>query len=102
VKLKVIEVCYDVASIPGCNPSNPPDARATRFRDAAQRVVEDALLLAGVGAGVGSDVGDGEVRFRLAVNDFDAAERAIWEAVWSTPYAKIREILRYWDADLAA
>ncbi len=99
---KIIEVCYDVDAIPGCVSTNPSDPKALSFRDAAQRVVEDALLMADLGAGVDAAIGAGEVTFRMVVADFEAAEHAIWEAVWGTPYHKIREILRYWEANLAA
>lgn len=99
---KVIEVCYDVENIPGCASQNPQHPTALSFRDAAQRVVEDALLMADLGAGIDVSVGAGEVTFRMVVADFDDAEAAIWEAVWNTPYNGIREIMRYWEADLAA
>ncbi|MEJ1991536.1 MAG: hypothetical protein P8X50_07410 [Maritimibacter sp.] len=99
---KVIEVCYDVDRIPGCSNQNPQNPTALSFRDAALRVVEDALLMADLGAGIDASVGAGEVSFRVVVADFEEAERAIWDAVWNTPYHAIRELMRYWEADLAA
>jgi len=100
--IKVIEICYDMAAIAGCQPGNPADPRALRFRDAAARLIDQELLLAGLGAGASLELGPGEVCARFAVSDFDAAEAAIWRAVEGTPYACIREILRYWEADAAA
>jgi len=99
---RVLEVCYDLSRIPGCNPANPHDPRALRFRDSAAHFVEAAMVDAGLGACVGAEASSGEVSFRLAVTDFDAAEAEVWHAVEASPYAAIREILRYWDADAAA
>lgn len=99
---KVIEICYDIARIPGANAHNALDKRALRFRDAAAQLIEAALLEEGLGACIGQDVRDDEVSFRLAVSDFDDAEAAIWRAVEATPYAGLREILRYWDHPAAA
>ena len=98
----MIEVCFDMAGIPGANPANPLDPRALRFRDAAARLIDTALLSAGLGTQVGTDAGAGDVTVRLAVTDFDAAEGALREALADTAYAQIREILRYWETEAAA
>lgn len=98
---KILEICYDLAT------SNEAlrtmgSRRARAFRDAAERVVGRALVAADLGGVVGSDAGFGEVRLRLWVTDFEAAENVIRRATLATPFGAFREVLCYWDAPTAA
>jgi hypothetical protein len=93
---KMIEVCYDLAASQSAL-HRVRSRGAHAFRDAAARMIGGAVLAAGIGLLVTAEDGFGEVRLRLRVTDFEAAERAICRATAATPFAEYREILRYWE-----
>lgn len=96
MKQKMMEICYDLAAAAG--PLNAMQSRGARgFRKAAERVVGRALVAAELGGVVDAEAGFGELRLRLRVTDFEAAERVIRRATSATPFAEFREVLCYWD-----
>ena len=100
--LKTIEIYYDIATIPGCDPTHPMDPKALPFRNAAMTLIEAALVNAEAGEWEGAEIGMGEVNFGFEVKDFDRAETIVRQTVAGTPYANIREITRSeYDPDLA-
>lgn len=95
---KVIEICYDLAaSQSALHVMGSRGAHA--FRDAAAQIVGTAVLAAGLGMMISAEDGFGEVRLRVSVAEFEAAEREICRATCATPFAEFREILRYWEDD---
>ncbi|MEM6973861.1 MAG: hypothetical protein AAF577_13750 [Pseudomonadota bacterium] len=97
---KSIEVCYDIAEIPGLGPD---DLRgALDFRNAASALIEAAVEEAGIGAWEGTEIGGGRVSFGFQVHDFERAEALVRQTVAGTEFAKIAEIERnVWDDDAA-
>ena len=96
---RVLEICYDVASIPGRNPHNPADPRVFRFRDAAMARIDEVLHGDGLGHGLGADLEDDRLRLRFRVADFDAAEARVGAVIDKHTLARPVEVLRYWDTD---
>lgn len=99
---RVLELCYDIAAIPGCNPLNPADPRVLRFRDKAQARIDAALFEDGLGHGIGADLEPDRLRLRFVVMDFEAAEARVTGAMDDTPWGVPQEVLRYWDAQAVA
>lgn len=99
---RVIEICYDLNAIPGRNPDNPVDPRVLRFRDAAMARILDVLEGEGLGRSLGADVEYDRLRLRFAVIDFDAAEIKLDSELSGTAWDHPVEVLRYWDAKVAA
>lgn len=99
---RVLEICYDIAEIPGRNPHNPVDPRVLRFRDGAQARIDAALFEDGLGHGIGADLEPDRLRLRFVVMDFEAAEARVTWALDETPWGPPQEILRYWDAQAVA
>lgn len=99
---RVIEICYDLDAIPGRNPDNPADPRVTRFRDAAMARLLEVLEGNGLGRCLGADVEFDRLRLRFAVVDFDAAEVTLDSELGGTAWDHPVEVLRYWDARVAA
>ena len=96
---RVLEICYDVASIPGRNPHNPADPRVFRFRDAAMARIDEVLLDDGLGHGLGADLEDDRLRLRFRVMDFEAAEARVGSVIDKHTLARPVEVLRYWDTE---
>lgn len=94
---RVLEICYDIASIPGRNPHNPADPRVFRFRDAAMARIDQVLLDDGLGRRLGADLEDDRLRLRFVVEDFDAAEERVGSVTNRFTLARPVEVLRYWD-----
>ncbi|MEM9032692.1 MAG: hypothetical protein AAGB18_08595 [Pseudomonadota bacterium] len=94
---KSIEIYYDIASIPGCDGSNPEDPRAVPFRDDARELITDALAKARLGTPEGAEIGMGEVNFGFEVRNCELAEAMVRKAVQGTPFAGIREIVHFED-----
>lgn len=86
-----IEIYYDINRIEEI--SGDP-VRALDFRNAAMMHIESAMEKAGAGHWSGAESGGDEVNFGFEVEDFDAAEAVVREAVTETPFANIREIKR--------
>ena len=88
------EICihYDIAGIPGTCADGP--VAALSFRNAAKRLVEAALVSAGLGQWVHSEIGDGEVSCAFETDDPEGAEECARGALAGTPYAGLREITR--------
>lgn len=93
---RVLEICYDIAAIPGRNPHNPADPRVFRFRDAAMKRIDEVLIDDGLGRGLGADLEDDRLRLRFAVEDFDAAEARVGSVIDRSTLARPVEMLRYW------
>ena len=87
--MKSIEIYYNIADLPGDFRD-----RALDFRNAAMERIEAAMIKAGVGEWEGAEIGMGEVNFGFAVEDFDAAEAVVRDAVAGTEFEGIREISR--------
>jgi len=96
---RVLEICYDIASIPGHNPHNPADPRVLRFRDAAMRRIDEVLLDDGLGHRLGADLEDDRLRLRFAVEDFDAAEARVGSVFEQSALVRPAEMLRYWQKE---
>ena len=96
---RVLEICYDIAAIPGRNPHNPADPRVFRFRDQAMERIGAVLGDDGLGHGLGTDLDDGRLRLRFQVMDFDAAEERLDNALDRSALGKPVEVLRYWDVE---
>ena len=92
---KSIEIYYDIAEIPGIEDRSAFSSEALDFRNAAMDHIEQALNAADAGEWAGAEIGAGEVNFGFCVEDFDAAEAIIYQAVSGTRFAKIREISRH-------
>jgi len=99
---RVIEICYDLDAIPGRNPDNPVDPRVLKFRDRAMARIDEVLDCDGLGRGIGADVEFDRLRLRFVVMDFDAAEIRLDKELCGTAWDRPVEVLRYWDAKLAA
>lgn len=98
---RVIEIVFDVVTIPGINPNNAVDPRALRFRDATLVRVDEALGQDDLGHALEADIIAGDLILRFMVQDFDAAEARIKEALGEGQKSSYRELNRYWE-DLAA
>lgn len=100
---KSIEIYYDIAAIPGIEDRSAFSSEALDFRNAAMDHIERALTAADVGEWEGAEIGAGEVSFGFCVEDFDAAEAVVRQAVSGTRFANIREISRheFTEEDLA-
>ena len=48
---RILELSYDLATIPGRNPHNPADPRVFRFRDTAMQRIDALLIDDGLGRG---------------------------------------------------
>lgn len=95
---KSIEVYYDIASIPGCDPNNPIDSKALPFRDEARELIAKALTAAKLGSVEGSEIGMGEVNFGFEVRNCELAEAVVRKTVKGTPFESIREIRHFESA----
>lgn len=87
-----IRIRYDIATIPGACADGP--VAALSFRNAAKRLVDEALKTAGLGHWVSSEIGDGEVSCAFETNDPDGAEACAREALDGTPYEGVKGITR--------
>ena len=94
---RVLEICYDVAAIPGRNPHNPADPRVFRFRDAAMARIAAMLDDDGLGHGLDARLEDDRLHLKFLVMDFDAAEARLGPLLDRSSLAKPVEVLRYWD-----
>lgn len=98
-----IEIYYDIDMIPDVSgvvarpglPRWDEARRALDFRGDAIELIEEALVDAGLGEWEGAGIGRGEVRLGFAVDDFDAAEAIVRDAVRGTRFEGIREIFRF-------
>ena len=99
---KTIEIYYDIDRIPGISavvarpglPRWDEADRALAFRNEAIELIEDALLAAKVGEWEGAEIGNGEVNFGFAVDDFDQAEAIVRKTVAGTKFENFRAIMR--------
>ena len=99
---KSIEIYYDIDRIPGVSgevamhglPREDIAQAALEFRNDAIELIEDALLAAKAGEWEGAEIGQGEVNFGFAVDDFDQAEAIVRRAVAGTRFENFREIVR--------
>lgn len=97
-----IEIYYDIDTIPevsaGVATSDLPRwdeaDRALEFRADAIELIEDALVGAHAGEWEGAGISRREVSFGFAVDDFDAAEAIVRNAVTGTRFEHFREIVR--------
>ena len=96
---RILELSYDLATIPGRNPHNPADPRVFRFRDAAMKRIDAVLLDDGLGRGLDADLEADRLRLRFAVEDFEAAEARVGSAISDLALVRPAEMLRYWDKD---
>jgi len=96
---RVLELCYDIAAIPGRNPHNPVDPRVFRFRDAVLKRIDESLLDDGLGHGLGADLEEDRLRLRFAVQDFEAAEARVGTVSEHHALVPPVEMLRYWDKE---
>lgn len=94
---RVLEICYDIAAIPGRNPNNPSDPRVFRFRDAAMARIDESLLDDGLGRRLDADLCEDRLRLRFVVEDFEAAEERVGTVTDRFTLARPVEVLRYWD-----
>lgn len=94
MKLRGIEIRYDVAAIPTKSGYPATPLQALDFRNAAMDLIEDALTAEGAGIWSGAEIGGDEVSFGFEVEDFALAEDIVRRAVADTPYAAMREIAR--------
>lgn len=94
---RILEICYDIAAIPGRNPHNPEDPRVCRFRDAAMARIDEVLHGDGLGHGLGAALEDDRLRLKFRVMDFDAAEARVGSVIDRFTLARPVEMLRYWD-----
>lgn len=94
---RVIEISYDIDTIPGRNRNNPADPRVLRFRDALLSRLDAALAEDGLGHALDAALEAGKLRLRFVVMDFDAAEARVAWALDEAPHAPAEEIMRYWD-----
>ncbi|MBM7067522.1 hypothetical protein [Actibacterium sp. 188UL27-1] len=89
---KSIEIYYKIAEIPDFTDRSAWSPGALDFRNSAMAHIEHALKAANLGEWAGAEIGSGEVNFGFTVNDFDHAEKAVYQAVADTPFAKIERI----------
>ena len=94
---RLLEICYDIATIPGRNPHNPADPRVFRFRDTTMKRIDEVLLGDGLGHGLDADLEDDRLRLRFVVEDFDAAEARVGSVTDRFTLTRPAEVLRYWD-----
>lgn len=99
---RILEICYDIAAIPGRDAELPTDTQLLRFRDGAVARIEDVLGEDGLGHVLRVVRDDGKLILRAVVMDFDAAEARLGAALAGTPWADPAEILRYWDSQAVA
>lgn len=97
---RVLELSYDIATIPGRNPHNPADPRIFRFRDTAMARIDAVLLDDGLGHRLGADLDADRLRLRFVVQDFDAAEARVGAVIGDHALARPSEMLRYWEKDV--
>lgn len=96
---RVLEICYDIAAIPGRNPHGATDPRVCRFRDAAMERIDAVLHDDGLGHGLGADLDEDRLRLKFRVLDFDAAEARVGAVIDRFTLARPVEMLRYWDSE---
>lgn len=89
-----IEVYYDIEAIPGLKDRSNFSSEALKFRNKAMHHIEAAIIQAELGEWSGAEIGLGEVNFGFVVNDFDAAEQVVRDAVRGTEFEGLREIER--------
>lgn len=93
---RVLEICYDIAAIPGRNLDNPADPRVSRFRDAAMERIDEVLLDDGLGRRLDANLSEDRLRLRFVVEDFDAAEARVGTVTNRFTLARPVEVLKYW------
>ncbi len=99
---RIIEICYDLDAIPGRSPDNPRDPRVLHFRDIAMARINQVLANDDLGYAIGADIEDDRLRLRFVVQDFDAAEIRLDSELDGTAWNFPVEVLRYWEAKVAA
>ncbi len=99
---RIMEICYDLNTIPGRTADASQDPRVIRFRDIAVARIDQALAPDGLGYCVGAEVEYDRLRLRFVVQDFDAAEIRLDSELDGTAWNQPVEMLRYWDAAAAA
>lgn len=99
---RIIELCYDLNAIPGRDPQAAQDPRVMQFRDIAMARIDTVLAYDDLGHAIGAAVEDDRLRLRFVVQDFDAAEIRLDAELAGTAWNFPVEVLRYWEAKVAA